>query len=607
MTLKLRMILLCAASLFICGVLGSYKSFQIFSDHNQQAQLDKSYEVSTWVAQSVEQRLQQVEAAVSYLDKSTIETLKRFGARYFAYAYKKEGEWIIKWKVIGKAEKEQILSEVNEIDFEKVSNQHRSWFTAQNKQLIYVSPVELADSHQLKEGFLVFGFKKDFFAFLSRSDGPITLISRDAVPLHSHLPPSLVSDQNLFSSEENVIGHVEATIKGENRLLTSYFSHVAQAWIIRSQPVSAISFMESRFFTYFLFAGILAFLIFMVALGKMAQGDGVLSGLKTRSIGLPTFNFKMPELNFTLKKQIEREVPVASAEPQVIENFADFLDDILVDEMDRLDKVGVRVKTVVEEDAKVIGSPQHLSDLIKRLVGNSVLALENEDEKEIQIQLAEQKGFYQLIYVDTRTSHFPSGEEPSLLLQTEGSIEAIDGIISYASWLFGEGLTVAKKGFCLSVDLPIADGIASQTKPSTTEMPLQIEPLVPQLDRIEIRDEDTDGNLMSQFSMAELKDIKIEDEDPSAIDLNSDSFIIDNDTDEPKVSFDEVIDQFRMKEFEFRKDVAEPEEPILAADSSVEEIEEEIKMDEKGLFEFDSGQFKIKIRSPKKKDADVNS
>ena len=114
MTINPRITLLCAICILVSGLLGSYKSFQIHNKESLEKDLAKSQEVSQWMAQSLEQKLTMMESAVSYLDKSTVESLKRMGARYFAYAYKKGGEWSIKWKVLGAAGKEEILGEVNE-------------------------------------------------------------------------------------------------------------------------------------------------------------------------------------------------------------------------------------------------------------------------------------------------------------------------------------------------------------------------------------------------------------------------------------------------------------------------------------------------------------
>ena len=115
-----------------------------------------------WVTQNLEQRLLQLEASASYLDQSTVESMKRLGARYFAYVYKRQGEWSVKWKKLGSLEKEKILTEVGKINFDRITGEKRMWHLNQKGEVIYVTPAALARSHQLHEGFLVFGLRKDF-------------------------------------------------------------------------------------------------------------------------------------------------------------------------------------------------------------------------------------------------------------------------------------------------------------------------------------------------------------------------------------------------------------------------------------------------------------
>ncbi len=200
---------------------------------------------------------------------------------------------------------------------------------------------------------------------------------------------------------------------------------------------------------------------------------------------------------------------------------------------------------------------------------------------------------YQLIYVDTREeSFYPSKQESTLMAQTEGSLEGIDGIISYARWTFGDGLTVAKNGFCLSIDL--AKFETQVIEPTIEAIEPVVEPAAAlafdSLERIEITDNDTDMDLIDGFASIE----------PGKMDEPSSEII----EPESSVSFDKVIEQFEMKEFSFSdKSKEEVEEPIIEPEV---EGTSEVETDEKGLFEFVSGNVKIKIRSPKKRGEDVN-
>ncbi len=572
MTLNLRIALLCAICIFVSGLLGSFKSHQIYGDRTVQHEVDRSLEVSAWVGQSLEQKLLQMESAVSYLDQSTIETLKRLGARYFAYAYMKNDDWSLKWKVLGSLDKAGILAEVNELPFAELGTDVRHWAKNSAGQSIFISPVALADSHQLKSGFLVFGLSDDFFGFLQDQTSPLVLLDAGGEKVSGALSESLANLDILGDDEQKPSLVVEQD--DQSLVVTRLFSPKTQLWLVREHSVAVRPFLASSFFIYFLLAGALSVLVLFFALGP----------IRRRSL------FSLSLIRPRLKKQIlpEEEVSADVLDPsdeiQVIHDFGDFLDEVLSEDLERMTKVGVKIKTQVEEGASVTCSPQHVSDFIKRLIGNSVLALETETEKEIQIQLVEQADTFQLIYVDTRTSHFPSGTDLSLLAQTDGSMEGIDGIIAYASWLFGDALTVAKQGFCLSVDLakPV-----DNTVPATPE----VLPLVDELKRIEIDDSETDPAMMAQFSDLEPIDISSATRDED---------------EEPSVSFDDVIEQFKMKEFSFKE-----EQTISAIESPDEDVAEPesdggVSVDDRGLFEINSGQFKIKIRSPKKKDSDVN-
>ena len=611
MKLNPRNALICVISIVISGLFASYKSFQLHQAQIRDEQTQQSQLVSQFVGQNLEQKLLQMEAAVSYLDKSTIETLKRFGARYFAYAYKKNNEWAIKWKKLGELGKDEILEEVNALAFDDFSEKKRHWRRAKNNELIYIAPVALAESHQLKEGFLIYGMNRDFFKALKTSDGQYALTDANATKIMGKLP-FMMDAETLAAGEQ--ASHIKEIEGGALLIATALFSPISQLWIARSHQINQMGFIESQFFTYFLMTS--AFACLLLLLFMMGRENSSETTDKKR----PAMSFKLPELSFLKKKQVEHQEPAASiiadqvqehkampaTEPTVaqaeapneiadeIADFAEYLDSVLKEEIPRLKKVGISIKTQVEEGARLFCRRQHVEDFIKRLVGNSVLTLENEKEKEIQLQLVEQSESFQLIYVDTRSDQFPSKQESTLMAQTEGSLEGIDGIISYARWMFGESLTVAKKGFCVSIDLPKVATVATTV----------VEPIVEE--RIEINDADTDMDLIDGFTTLETTAQTTQDE---------------------AVDFDNFIEQFRMKEFSFKENEAKEaideavEDQVAAAGSVVEEsvvgesvVEEsavedsaaEVETDERGLFEFNSGQFKIKIRSPKKRDKDVD-
>ncbi|MCJ8278359.1 MAG: hypothetical protein HRT44_11290, partial [Bdellovibrionales bacterium] len=146
MTLKQRIFLISAICIMTSGLLVSYKSFELNKKFSLQSENEKSREVSLWVAQMIEQKVTHLESSVSYLDASTVETLKRMGARYFAYAYPKNDNWKIKWKVLGDLDRKGILSEVNQISFKSLSSTKRTWEFNKEAAPILISPVELSGS-----------------------------------------------------------------------------------------------------------------------------------------------------------------------------------------------------------------------------------------------------------------------------------------------------------------------------------------------------------------------------------------------------------------------------------------------------------------------------
>ncbi len=621
MTLNPRIVLVCATCIIISGFIGSYKSYQIYKDQIIDSQIVKSKTVAEFAGQNIEQKLSQIEASVSYLDQSTVETLKRFGVRYFAYAYDKKGEWSIKWKVLGEMGKEAILSEVKPLPFADLSEKARHWARSTDNQLIYITPVALAESHQLKEGFLVFGIQPEFFSSLKNANDTFMLVDSKQAEVFGSLPTYLADKKNFFSQDDSSPQHFEIESEVGTEITTASFLPRSQLWILRQDALAPLSFFGSRFFTYFLFTSGIGLLLLVLMLLGRGQKHGA-EALTRRPLqnALGQLASAISGVRLRLQRPYsdgqsldeESGEEATTSDLQKVEDFGDFLDHVIADEASRLQKVGVSIKTQVEEGAAVICSPQRVTDFIKRLIGNSVLSLDGEEDKEIQIQVVEQLQSYQLIYVDTRTDHFPSREPISLMAQTEGSLQGIDGIIAYAGWLFGDRLTVAKKGFCLSIDLPKPGKV---TAAASAPEPLSVIPLQETIERIEIDDSDTDLDLISGFKSlepAKKEDVTLSTSGAEELSLE-----------EPKVNFDDVIDQFRMKSFGFNSEDPQKVRQQAVKEATLSEVDEaalfeefddvtgdekvELKKDDNGLFEFNSGQFKIKIRSPKKRDGDVSN
>lgn len=617
MTLNPRIVLVCATCIIISGFVGSFKSFQVYKDQIIDSQIVKSQSVGEFAGQNIEQKLMQLESAVSYLDNSTVETLKRFGVRYFAYAYKKNDEWSIKWKVLGEMGKKAILAEVHPLPFSDFDQKKRHWARSKDDQLIYISPVAMAKSFQLKEGFVVFGIKPDFFSSLKGAQDKYILLDSQENEIFGSLPSTIANKKEFFAEGGSSPRQAQVETDEKIEIVTASFLQRSQMWILRQESMAAVNFTGSRFFTYFLLTSGLGLLILLLMLwGRKSEAPVIARDRKKIAVAPAFAGIKNFFTSYFVKQKDAEtsEQPIAEEEDVTIQveevEFADFLDRIVAGEMPRLEKVGVSIKALVEEEALVVCSPQRISDFLKRLIGNSVLSLENEEEKEIQIQMVEQADSYQLIYVDTRTDHFPSKEPSSLMAQTEGSLQGIDGIIAYAGWLFEDRLTVAKKGFCLSIDLPKAESpTGATTRPTTTEetiQPLQTIPMEDTLDRIEIDESEADMDLFSGFDTIASAE-KMEE---ASTDAEIGSVPVDDAT-EPRVNFDDVTDQFRMKDFSFSADpkkLREEDETSVVEPVEIEEPtdEVELKQDDKGLYEFSSGQFKIKIRSPKKRESDVD-
>ncbi len=652
MTRNRKLLLLSLLCIFVSGFLVSYKSYKIHQVSLQNNLVQAQQEKLNWISGLIEQKLMQLESSVSYLDQSTIETLKRNGARYFAYAYQQNEEWSLKWKVLGETKKEQILAELEPVKFDQLKTKTRHWKWSAEGELIYITPVQLAQSHQLKNGFLVFGLNPDFFSSLQDKKGEVLVFAGQRAIIDSQDPEVQKMIQaelkNWNLSKKKI---TDTLLQTEKASVTPYFSQTAQLWIIFTQPFTPSFFLTSSFFVYFLLALLLTTLLFMVLVNPFQN-----TAQEEKSVE-PLFNFKgfnLDQIRSTLRGRknplLDPALKMNKPELEVISDFPDYIDQLLQEEMGRLSQLGIHLKTQLEEGAQVACSPQHLSDFIKRLIGNSVLSLENEKIKEIQIQLVEQSDSYQLIYLDSRRQHLPSGSEPSLLLQTEGSLVGIDGIIAYGSWLFGQTLTVAKNGFCLSIDLPKKDlWLATQKKAETEALKItlppsrtiddEIEESIKDIslltaserpgNRFEINEEVVDEALLDQFRSLNSH-VEMENKVDALEEPELKHFAVTTS------KLEEVIAEFRLKDLDFKStaitlkpmdmttngsEKKKAQDTFSLKPQSVLGQNEVLKKDKpeirnkahnpfeisKGLFEFSSGNFKIKVRSPKKRDMDVNN
>ena len=584
MTLKQRIFLVSAVCIIFGGLLVSYKSFELNSKTKIQSENEKSIEVAQWVAQSIEQKIIHLESSVSYLDASTIETLKRMGARYFAYAYSKDGQWKIKWKELGALDRKGILKEVNGLSFDSIPASRRSWSFNGSGDQILISPVELAGSHQLKNGFLIFGLNEEFFSFIGGVDNSVSIVTLDKKALYTQAKNDIKTlTQELEGVEAKVLD-----IAGESKILSSFFSKPSQLWIARAQSYKAASYLGSSTFSYFLLAIVLsmAFLAMMVQrfLSEVVEAKNATVG---KSFSLGAFREKSLGLFARTQKRTEDSLEESSlmekdAVVEAVQDFSGFLDDIVALERTELKKQKISVKTQVEEGASVICAPQHITDFLRRLISNSIKSLKGESEKRIQIELVKQGQNYQMIYVDTRRNHYPTGDEPSLFLQDESSLEHIDGLISYGSWLFGDRLEVAKDGFCISIDLQkaIEEDVSAPIFIEEEEAVVE--------NRIEIDDEDLMDIEFGKVESSQEKLTLPEASEP----VQAEGF--------SSQSIEDIVESFEMKNFTF--------DSTEGSEETENELESETPVDDKGMFEFNTGDFKIKIRSPKgKRDSDVHS
>ena len=268
MRINRKIILLLGVLFLMGGILISYGAFYINGEKHKLISKKSGEEIIGWVAQNLEHRLLQLEASTSYLDQSTVESLKRLGSRYFAYVYKNRGEWSVKWKKLGFLEKEKILEEVNEIDFSTINSEKRTWHFNGNRELIYIAPVALAKSHQLYEGFLVFGLKGDFFKFISSGESSVIFLTEKYEALKGDFPSELENKKKEMTSNQLGMKDLYVKERGKNLIFISYFSPLSQLWVVHRRNLSSLSYFESLFFYYFLISTCLVCLFLLLFNGK---------------------------------------------------------------------------------------------------------------------------------------------------------------------------------------------------------------------------------------------------------------------------------------------------------------------------------------------------
>ena len=607
MTLKKKIFLISSVCIFVGGFLVSYKSYTLNQAYQLQSQMEVARNTANWVSQSVALKVRQLESAVSYLDPSTVETLKRIGARYFAYTRNVNGEWKTKWKVLGPASKQMILSEVKQINFTELSGSQRNWTFSKSGELILVSPVEVSGSKQLSTGFLIFGLNESFLKFVEDQDSEVNIFTLGKKSVIGKSDQGIAKKMGLFASK-SVAGSVETIKDSETQAMAyTFFSPVTQLWVALVRSSAQSSFFSSIMFYYFLIALALslAFLGVVISKLKVVEGDNLPPEAKSDLVPvLQAVLHRSRESLGQLKDLIQKkeglgeEISEADAwfsqeqnqETLVtISDFSQWIENQLASQRKVLQKANIELRVQAEDGASIHCCAQHVSDFLKRLVGNSLSALEDEEEKRIQIELFKDGKGFQLVYLDTRRSHYPSKADASLLLQTESSLETIDGIIAYGSWLFGKQLTVAKQGFCLSIDLQ-----ASETQPAVFDNTSEVSS-IDDPHRIEITDEDIIDIDKQGFGFQAIES----EEKPvsSSVGKKEDGEEFSSQ------SIEDIFSNFELAEMNFTDATPEISE---AEDTLEKEIQEEIKKDKKGLFEFDTGSVKIKIRSPKKRDMDAN-
>ena len=498
MTIRQRMILISGLWLVVGGFALSYRSFHLDQKEQMRNSERVGQELAGWVAQSIEQRLSQLEASVSYLDKSTVESLKRLGARYFAYVYKSQNEWNIKWKQLGIIKKEQILTEIKQISFDQFTDEKRAWHLGPDRQFIYIVPVALSKSYQLQEGFLVFGLKSGFFQFIQSRETPVTLLTENHQTLEGFLPPQH-QRENLFVGEGMLSVPIEKN--QENFVLTSYFSPLSQLWILHQRKLLLPSFFKSSSFDYFLVAAGFGFLMLLIFFN---QSSG--------SSPIPVEAFKEAEGRIEIKDEDTENAIIDQF--AVIPNSVRFAKGLPFQENSQPDSVLERKNDGIDETRDPIPSP---------VIQDSKRSTSDISRKDVM-------DIFQL-------KNFDFSESTQ-----------------------GKPSDISEKEIPSEKEVPLESSSISQTK---------------------ILSEPSDSSIEKEASLAPMVETKPTQGKPSDISEKE----IPLESDPPPVS-----------EMETQRE---------SVGSDPVRINSQVGVDRHGLFEFDNGHFKIRIRPPRKKEKNV--
>ena len=565
-----RKIILLGFLFLALGAFASFFSFQKAERESWQILEKSSREVAGWASQSLEQRLLQLESSASYLSPTTLESMKNLGARYFAYVHKNPDEWSLNWKKLEGMEKEEILKEVGQIEFDEITDQKRTWSFNQKNEAIYITPVALADSHQLQEGFLVFGLKKDFFKFIQTDTSPVTLMTKDHLPLEGTWPGEFEGrKQKLDDGEpEMTTGQIETEDK--RWILTSYFSPISQVWVIAKNNLSRLSYFQSLFFYYFLMGFLVFLLFFLFLLGldfRVLPMTGWMFHWARKGIGLPAGlaflsskndnQKKFKNKNPGEKKESEKSPPRHKKEE------------------------GFLIKTEHEESFSGVEIPGQILSVSEELESSTDGAETFGGEK--LIRFSRNPGMDETFKISDKDLLEPkSGDQPQEVL--------------FEKKIFsGKEAISLKDPFERTLS---EDSVQEKEKPKRAEKshhPSSKFKATPQVSgKKQLFSGDIEGydkDFCGEDGKPPVFDEKeVSEEAPSLHEL------------EKRVEM--ALNGFQLKSFGFKQDLIG--KPRKTPEPSPVDTKNQLTTDKNGLFEFDNGQIKIKIRPPRKKDSNAN-
>ena len=304
--------LVLSASVFcilLSGLFVAYRSHQLSSKVVSSEQADRQLNTAYWVGQSLALKLQNLEASVSYLDKSSVETLQRLGIRYFAYAFYDQTEWKIKWKVIGDMDKKAILDEVKDLKFDELSKAKRSWFPAGKKEFAYVVPAKISESKQLSSGFLIFGMGTDFFDVFPNVLQGLSVIGTNDLRLYG---PS-VKNFNLSSLSKKSPSLIQSDDQSSD---VASFSSVTQLSVVLSEERESVGFSSSAFFMYFLIGSLFSALLFILAATLLVKPRQAEATQETESSVQETTSFDDEDTIVTAPVPVSDDMAVT----EIVEN-----------------------------------------------------------------------------------------------------------------------------------------------------------------------------------------------------------------------------------------------------------------------------------------------